>query len=59
MVEKTSFLIEDEDVYLKYAGIWNKIKMLLSVKFLSQPIHDNKYIKTRDIWSNSYYTFFK
>ena len=42
-----SFLIEDEDVYLKYAGIWNKIKKLLSVKFNSQPIHDDKYIKTK------------
>ena len=41
-----SFLIEDEDLYLKYRGIWNKIKKLLNVKFHSQPIHDNKYIKT-------------
>ena len=42
-----SFSIEDEDVYLKYAGIWNKIKKLLNVKFNSQPIHDDKYIKTK------------
>ena len=42
-----SFLIEDENVYLKYAGIWNRIKKLLSVKFHSQPIHDVKYIKTK------------
>ena len=46
MVEKT-FLIEDESVFLKYTKIWNKIKMLLSVKFHSQPIHDDRYIKTK------------
>ena len=42
-----SFMIEDENVYLKYTGIWNKIKMLLSIKFHSQPIHDDKHIKTK------------
>ena len=42
-----SFSIEDEDLYLKYRGIWNKIKKLLNVKFHSQPIHNNKYIKTK------------
>ena len=34
-------------VYLKYSGIWNKIKKLVSVKFHSQLIHDDKYIKTK------------
>ena len=42
-----SFFIEDENVYLKYIKIWNKIKKLLNIKFHSQPIHDNKYIKTK------------
>ena len=42
-----SFLIEDERVYLKYNKIWNKVKKLLNIKFQSQPIHDNKYIKTK------------
>ena len=42
-----SFLIEDESVYLKYTKIWNKIKKLLSVKFHSQTIHDDKYIKAK------------
>ena len=41
-----SFKIEDESGYLKYTEIWNKIKGLLSVKFYSQPIYDDKYIKT-------------
>ena len=42
-----SFLIEDEDVYLKYTEIWNKIKKLLGVKLHSQPIYDDKYINTK------------
>ena len=42
-----SFKIEDESVYLKYPEIWNKIKGLLNVKFHSQPIFDDKYIKTK------------
>ena len=33
-----SFKIEDEDVYLKYSEIWNKIKSTLNVKLHSQPI---------------------
>ena len=41
------FKIEEESVYLKYAEIWNKIKSILNVKFHSQPIYDDKYIKTK------------
>ena len=42
-----SFKIEEESVYLKYADIWNKIKSMLNVKFHSQPIFDDKYLKTK------------
>ena len=42
-----SFKIEDEDVFLKYNEIWNKIKTLLGIKFHIQPIYDDKYIKTK------------
>ena len=42
-----SFKIEEESVYLKYTEIWNKIKSMLNVKFHSQPIYDDKYIKTK------------
>ena len=42
-----SFKIEDEDVYIKYNQIWNKIKELLSAKFYSEPIYDDKYIKLK------------
>ena len=39
------FKIENEDVYIKYNQIWNKIKDLLSVRLHSKPIYDDKYIK--------------
>ena len=39
--------IEDEDVYLEYAQIWNKIKKSLNAKFHIQSIYDNKYIKSK------------
>ena len=42
-----SFKIEDEDLYLKYSEIWNKMKKLLGIKFHSKPIYDDKYIKTK------------
>ena len=42
-----SFKMEDESVYLKYNEIWNKIKKSLNSKFYSQPIYDDKYIKTK------------
>ena len=42
-----SFKIENDDVYIKYNQIWNKIKELLGVKFYSARIYDDKYIKTK------------
>ena len=43
-----SFKIEDDEVYLKYNAIWNKIRELLNgVKLGSDPIHDGSYIKTK------------
>ena len=32
---------------MKYNEIWNKIKTFLGIKFHSQPIYDDKYIKTK------------
>ena len=53
------FKIEDEDVYLKYNEIWNKIKSILNVKMHSQPIYDDKYIKTKvKTFNNSINTLF-
>ena len=42
-----SFKIEDESVNLKYTEIGNKIKKSLNTRFYSQPIYDDKYIKTK------------
>ena len=39
--------VKDESVYLKYTEICNKIKTLLGITFHSQPIYDDKYIKTK------------
>ena len=48
-----SFKIEGESVYLKYTEIWNKTKNSLNSKFYSQPIYDDKYIKTKVKTSSS------
>ena len=42
-----SFKIEDESMYVKYNQIWNRIKELLGVKFHTEPIYDDSYIKTK------------
>ena len=42
-----SFKSEDESVYPKYTEIWNKIIKSLNTIFHSQPIYDEKYIKTK------------
>ena len=44
MVEKTSFMIENDDALVKYNEIWNKI---LNKKFHSMPAYDEKYIKAK------------
>ena len=44
--KNVSFLMEDEDAYFKYTESWSKIKKLLGVKLHSEPIYDDKYIKT-------------
>ena len=42
-----SFLIKNSEVWEKYEDIWNVIKNKLSIKFHSQPIYENKYLKTK------------
>ena len=42
-----SFKIEDDNIFLKYNEIWNNIKNTLNIRFHSQPIYDEKYIKTK------------
>ena len=40
-----SFLIKNSEVWEKYEDIWNAIKNKLNIKFQSQPIYENKYLK--------------
>ena len=39
-----SFMIEDDSVLIKHNEIWNKIKQIKGIKFLSNPVYDKKYI---------------
>ena len=46
--KSVSFRIEDDDVFIKYNNIWNKIKDLLSgIRLNSDVIYNEKYIKTK------------
>ena len=47
MVEKISFLIKNSEVWEKYEDVWNVTKNKLDIKFHSQPIYENKYLKAK------------
>ena len=42
-----SFMIRDDNVLDKYNEIWNVIKNKIDIKFHSEPIYDQTYIKTK------------
>ena len=42
-----SFLIKDDEVWEKYKKIWDVIKDKLRIKFHSEPIYENKYLKAK------------
>ena len=42
-----SLLIKNSEVWEKYEDIWNVIKNKLNIKFHSQPIYENKYLKAK------------
>ena len=42
-----SFLIKNSEVWEKYEEIWEVIKNKLNIKFHSQPIYENKYLKAK------------
>ena len=44
MVEKMSFVTDDENVYEKNNETWNVVKGLLKLKFAASPIRNDKYI---------------
>ena len=41
------FFIKDDKVYEKYENIWNLIKNKLGIKFHSEPIYEQKYLKAK------------
>ena len=47
-----SFLIKNSEVREKYEDIWNVIKNKLNIKFHSQPIYQNQYLKAKVIEFN-------
>ena len=42
-----SLLIKNNEVWKKYEKIWDAIKNKLNIKFHSQPIYENKYLKVK------------
>ena len=42
-----SFLIKNSEVWQKYEDIWDVIKNKLNIKFHSQPIYENEYLKAK------------
>ena len=44
MVEKMSFVIDDEEVYEKYNEIWEVIRNLLKIDFSVKPVRDDIYL---------------
>ena len=42
-----SFLIKNDEVWQKYEDIWDVIKNKLNIKFHSEPIYENKYLKAK------------
>ena len=42
-----SFLNKNSEVWEKYKEIWEAIKNKLGIKFHSEPIYENKYLKTK------------
>ena len=47
MVEKMSFLIKNSEVREKYEDISDVIKNKLGIKFHTEPIYENKYLKAK------------
>ena len=43
-VKNMSFVTDDEEVYEKYNEIWEVVRKLLKLKFIVNPIRDDKYI---------------
>ena len=47
IVLKKYFLIKDSEAWETYEEIWDVIKNKLNIKFHSEPIYENKYLKAK------------
>ena len=47
-----SVMSEDDSVLFKYSTVWNKIKEVRGIKFHSNPVYDEKYMKAKVKWFN-------
>ena len=55
-----NLLVNDKEILKKYLEIWDKIKGLIKKEFNSEPVYNDKYIKTKiKIYNNRVYTIFK
>ena len=55
-----NLLVNDKEILNKYSEIWNKIKSLIKKEFNSEPMNNDKYIKTKlKIINNKVYTNFQ
>ena len=55
-----NLLVYDRKILEKYNKIWNKIKSLLKKELNSEPVYNDKYIKTKiKIYDNRVYTNFQ
>ena len=42
-----NILVNDKEYQKKYSEIWNKVKSLIKKEFNSEPVYNDKYIKTK------------
>ena len=55
-----NLLVNDKEMLKKYLEIWDKIKSLIKKEFNSEPVYNDKYIKTKiKIYNNRVYTNFQ
>ena len=53
-------LVKDEKILKRYLKIWNKIKSLIKRELNSEPVYNDKYIKTKiKIYNDKVYTNFQ
>ena len=53
-------LVNDKEILKNHSEIWNKIKSLIKKEFNSEPVYNDKYIKTKiKIYNDRVYTNFQ